>query len=46
MIRFSDGTNTYDSNPIMIEGRQRVSLFLYATDLSSEIGFDAIIQAV
>jgi hypothetical protein len=44
-FQFSDGTNDYESNYIAIEGAERISLFIKVFDLTSEVGFDAIIQA-
>jgi hypothetical protein len=45
-IQFVQGANTYETNYIMHQGRKRLSLFLLVTDLTTEVGFDAILQAV
>ncbi len=45
-IQFAQGANTYESNYIMHQGRKRLSLFLLVTDLTTEVGFDANLQAI
>ena len=45
-FNFNQGANDYETNYIMHQGRKRLSLFLLVTDLTTEVGFDANLQAV